>query len=244
MTDTLAHNATGDNVTSYTSKTTTINQDDLMASVYEPRLSENASSENASSDGKTGCPEGERGEKGEAGLGNDSSTKKDPLNLSMMIDVMESKLKQTDENDINYSTMQQMLQNTLNMQAEMQANSKNPLTEPLPQSSSEEEQVDSGIPLSEKENCTLKQVNDSLTEADDPYRLDKMAFARLRPSLQPPLKPGERVVICDGEFKGRFDSMPECARFILYELKRNCYVHREPAEDKPRDSSIYGSIKL
>jgi hypothetical protein len=47
----------------------------------------------------------------------------------------------------------------------------------------------------------------SVTGVDDPYRLDKMAFARLRPSLQPPLKPGERVVICDGEFKGRFDSM-------------------------------------
>lgn len=111
MTDILPENATGANITSYTSNTTTVSDNDILTtSVYEPSSSD------------------------------DQPSSKEPWNLSMMIDVMESKLKQTDENDVNYSTMQQTLQNALNMQAEMQAHSKNPLTEPLPVSSSEEEQ--------------------------------------------------------------------------------------------------------
>jgi len=50
--------------------------------------------------------------------------------------------------------------------------------------------------------------------------------------FDPPLQPGEYIVVCNGEVKGRFATEGECAEFIMTTLQQDCVVHRGRFENE------------
>jgi hypothetical protein len=81
-------------------------------------------------------------------------------------------------------------------------------------------------------NENMGQVqNEFAVNVEDPVIANEIAFENLRSSLVPSLQPGEHIVICEGEVKGRFQgpkASQDCAKFLIHVLRKPCYVHREP----------------
>ena len=89
--------------------------------------------------------------------------------------------------------------------------------------------VNAHLPLSSLEEFSLQRVQDRLTQDDeDLVLLNMLAFARMRPSLDPPVKPGEFIVVSDGKVLRRFLSRRDAAMCVIEEVKKDCYVHEEP----------------
>jgi hypothetical protein len=95
--------------------------------------------------------------------------------------------------------------------------------------------LNTGSPLTAKDEREVQLVNAQLVSSDkDPVLRNKLAFQQLRRTLQPPVKAGEHIVVCDEEVKKRFDVAQDAARFVVMELRRPCYVHHELlAEESP-----------
>jgi predicted transcriptional regulator len=85
----------------------------------------------------------------------------------------------------------------------------------------------------------LSDTNTKLASLDkDPVATNRLAFHRLRPELSPPVRPGEYIVVCDGEVKGRFTSEAECADYVITGLQKDCFVHHEPSEGEEASIAI------
>lgn len=80
---------------------------------------------------------------------------------------------------------------------------------------------------------SLSSGDELVFRGDETIRLEKdplddaSAFIKLRPTLDPPVKKDEYIVVCDGKVQGRFESETECADFVMKELKKDCFVHHE-----------------
>ncbi len=83
------------------------------------------------------------------------------------------------------------------------------------------------------DNFTTKQDKD-FEEKRQISLQNEIAFEKIRSSLA--LEPGEFVVVCDQEVKARFKNSPDasvkCAKYLLYELRQPCFVHREPMPEE------------
>lgn len=55
--------------------------------------------------------------------------------------------------------------------------------------------------------------------------IDKAYFLSIKHTLNPPFKKGERIVVSNGSFK-RFNNASDAAKYIITELKKDCYVYR------------------
>jgi hypothetical protein len=88
------------------------------------------------------------------------------------------------------------------------------------------------------DNFTTKQdeIDNYFEEQRKITLQNEIAFEKLRFSLVPPLEPGDFVVVCDQEVKARFKNSPDasvkCAKYLLYELRQPCFVHREPMPEE------------